>query len=92
MITGPKIIKHFSEVLLTYISLVPIETWCNDDPVCGKYTEASCNEAWLKVNCPKKCKICGNGEHCINFCIFVLGKVISMKEKIKLNFVVGERP
>ncbi|KAL9971012.1 hypothetical protein ACROYT_G023488 [Oculina patagonica] len=36
------------------------ETWCNDDPVCAKYTEANCNEGWLKVNCPKKCKICGN--------------------------------
>ncbi|KAJ7393209.1 Semaphorin-5A [Desmophyllum pertusum] len=36
------------------------ETWCNDDPVCAKYTETNCNEDWLKVNCPKKCKICGN--------------------------------
>lgn len=39
-----------------------IETWCNDDPVCAKYTEANCNEDWLKVNCPKKCKICSNGQ------------------------------
>lgn len=38
------------------------ETWCNDDPVCAKYTETNCNEDWLKVNCPKKCKICGNGQ------------------------------
>ncbi|XP_074627228.1 uncharacterized protein LOC141885237 isoform X4 [Acropora palmata] len=37
------------------------ESWCNDDPACESYTEASCHQDWLKVNCPQKCRICGNG-------------------------------
>ena len=46
----------------TLLYLISLESWCNDDPACVNYTENSCNEDWLKVNCPRQCGICGNGK------------------------------
>ncbi|XP_048581714.1 uncharacterized protein LOC5511228 isoform X2 [Nematostella vectensis] len=37
---------------------IPESRTCFDHDECTQYSQVQCNEDWLKINCPKKCKYC----------------------------------